>query len=74
LQEKMMNTQPDMILQYAHFLADTYRNRLHHPVAVYADAYASLNQRQGRILINPKTDLVKEVDSFAVKEWILPEN
>ncbi len=33
LQEKMMSTQPDMILQYAHFLANNYQNQLHHPVA-----------------------------------------
>jgi hypothetical protein len=74
LQEKMMSTQPDMILQYAHFLADQYRDRLQHPVAVYADAYASLNRRQGQRYVDPKVDLSIEQDGFAAKNWVLPEN
>ena len=73
LQERMMNTQPDMILQYARFLADTYSYKLQHPVAVYADDYVSLNQRPGQTYIGPKVDLSKEKDSFAPKKWILPE-
>ena len=73
LQERMMDTQPDMILQYAHFLADKYRKRLHHPVAVYADDYVSLNQKAGQTYIDPKIDLSNETDSFAPKKWILPE-
>lgn len=73
LQERMMDTQPDMILQYAHFLADKYRNKLGHPVAVYADDYVSLNQKAGQIYIDPKVDLSMEKDSFAPKKWILPE-
>ncbi|MDN3547798.1 HTTM domain-containing protein [Mucilaginibacter aquaedulcis] len=74
LQERMMSTQPDMILQYAHFLADGYRQKLGHPVAVYADAYVSLNQKSGKTYINPKTDLAEETDSFAPKKWILSDN
>ncbi|HEY0245205.1 MAG TPA: HTTM domain-containing protein [Mucilaginibacter sp.] len=73
LQERMMDTQPDMILQYAHFLADKYWDKLGHPVAVYADDYVSLNQRPGQTYIDPKVDLSKEKDSFAAKKWILPE-
>lgn len=74
LQEKMMSTQPDMILQYASFLADKYRLKLKHPVAVYADAYVSLNHRPGQTYIDPKVDLSKEQDSFLPKKWILPKN
>jgi hypothetical protein len=73
LQERMMDTQPDMILQYAHFLADKYRDKLQHPVAVYADDYVSLNQKPGQTYIDPKVDLSKEKDGFAPKKWILPE-
>lgn len=73
LQERMMDTQPDMILQYAHFLAEKYTERLHHPVSVYADDYVSLNQRPGQTYINLKVDLSKENDSFEPKQWILPE-
>jgi Vitamin K-dependent gamma-carboxylase len=73
LQERMMDTQPDMILQYAHFLADKYEHKLNHPVAVYVDDYVSLNQKAGQTYIDPKIDLSKEQDSFAPKKWILPE-
>lgn len=72
LQEKMMNTQPDMILQYAHFLANKYQQTLHHPVAVFVDDYVSLNRRPGQAYINPKVDLAAECDGFAAKTWILP--
>ena len=74
LQERMMDTQPDMILQYAHYLAYVYQQKLKHPVAVYADDYVSLNQRSGQTYIDPKVDLSKENDSFAPKKWILPED
>lgn len=73
LQERMMDTQPDMILQYAHFLAGIYQHKLKHPVAVYADDYVSLNQNPGQTYIDPKVDLSKENDSFAPKKWILPQ-
>ena len=73
LQERMMDTQPDMILQYAHFLAAKYELKLGHPVAVYADDYVSLNQKSGQTYIDPKADLSKEHDSFAPKKWVMPE-
>jgi len=73
LQERMMSTQPDMILQYANFLAGLYRKKLRHPVSVYADAYVSLNQGKGQIFIDPKVDLSKEQDDFSPKTWIIPE-
>ncbi|MBS1645360.1 MAG: HTTM domain-containing protein [Bacteroidetes bacterium] len=74
LQEKMMSTQPDMILQYAHYLAGIYEQKLGHPVAVYADVYVSLNGRPGRQFINPDVNLAAIEDTFAGKDWILPEN
>lgn len=73
LQEKMMSTQPDMILQYAHFLAQKYRSKLHREVAVYADAYISLNGKSSQPFINPKTDLAREQENLYSKKWILPE-
>ncbi len=73
LQERMMSTQPDMILQYAHFLAKKYKDKYHHTFAVFADAYVSLNQRAGATYINPNADLEQDHDSFAPKDWILPE-
>ncbi|WP_017258658.1 HTTM domain-containing protein [Pedobacter arcticus] len=74
LQERMMSTQPDMILQYAHFLAAKYQDQLKHSVAVYADAYASLNAKAGQTFIDPDIDLANQKDSFAPKYWIMPES
>ncbi|MHA8060367.1 HTTM domain-containing protein [Aquirufa beregesia] len=74
LQEKMMSTQPDMILQYAHYLRDYYAKLGFSSPQVYVDSYVALNGRLGKPLINPQTDLAKEQDSFTHKTWILPFN
>jgi hypothetical protein len=72
LQEKMMATQPDMILQYAHILKEHYAALGFQSPAVYVDSYVALNGRLGKPMINPSIDLAKEKDSFAHKPWILP--
>lgn len=74
LQEKMMSTQPDMILQYAHILRDHYARLGFKSPQVYVDSYVTLNGRSGKVFINPQTDLAKEEDSFKPKLWILPMN
>ncbi|HEU5148508.1 MAG TPA: HTTM domain-containing protein [Chryseosolibacter sp.] len=71
LQEKMMATQPDMILQYAHIIRDHFAAEgFRHP-RVYVDSYVTLNGRLGRTLIDPATDLAREEESFSHKTWIL---
>lgn len=72
LQEKMMSTQPDMILQYAHMLRDYYSTQGFQNPSIYADTYVVLNGRLGKTLIDPGVDLAKEQDSFKHKSWILP--
>ncbi|MBA4053129.1 MAG: HTTM domain-containing protein [Marivirga sp.] len=74
LQEKMMATQPDMILQYAHLLRDHYSRLGYINVQVYVDSYVGLNGRLGKPLIDPLTDLAKQKDSFDHKPWILTFN
>ncbi len=74
LQEKMMSTQPDMILQYAHILRDYYAKKGFKSPQVYVDSYVALNGRSGKVFINPHVDLAKENDSFSPKKWILPMN
>lgn len=71
LQEKMMSTQPDMILQYAHIIRDEYRKRGFVEPKVYVYSYVALNGRLGKPLIDPKTDLAAQYDSFSHKNWIL---
>ena len=72
LQEKMMATQPDMILQYAHILRDHYTDQALQSPQVYVDSYVALNGRLGKPLVNPLTDLASEKESFNHKSWILP--
>ncbi|HOX83489.1 MAG TPA: HTTM domain-containing protein [Chryseolinea sp.] len=72
LQEKMMATQPDMILQYAHMLRDHYLQHGIKEPQVYVDSYVALNGRLGKLLIDPTVNLSKETESFRHKNWILP--
>ena len=74
LQEKMMSTQPDMILQYAHILRNHYSTQGFQNPGLYIDSYVALNGRLGKPLISPQTDLAVENESFYHKPWILPFN
>jgi hypothetical protein len=71
LQEKMMATQPDMILQYAHILRDHFASQGFKSPEVYVDSYVALNGRLGKPLVSSSTDLAREKDSLAHKDWIL---
>lgn len=70
-QEKQMSTQPDMILQYAHFLKKHFENKGMNNVEVYADVHVALNGRQSKRYISPDVNLAEIEDSFANKTWIL---
>jgi len=71
-QEKQMSFQPDMILQFAHFLADYYKKQGVMNPEVRAEVYVTLNARLSQLLINPQVDLSKIEDFWTNKEWILP--
>ncbi|QJX47578.1 HTTM domain-containing protein [Hymenobacter taeanensis] len=72
LQEKMMSTQPDMIVQFAHYLRDYYARQGVYAPQVYADAYVSLNGRLGKAFIDPSVNLARIHDDLRAKPWILP--
>lgn len=74
LQEKMMATQPDMALYYAHILRDYYASHGFQSPQVYVDSYVALNGRLGKPLISPDVDLALQHDSFHHKNWIVPFN
>ncbi len=65
-QEKQMSTQPDMILQFAHYIKQHYNTN-----EVYAEAYVTVNGKGSRLFIDPKVNLVQEQDNFKPKNWIL---
>ncbi|WP_246085476.1 HTTM domain-containing protein [Solitalea koreensis] len=74
LQEKMMSTQTDMILQYAHFLKNHYVALGFKNPKVFADVFVTLNGRKNAQFIDPHVDLATQEDSFKHKNWILPFN
>ena len=73
-QEKQMATQPDFLLEYAHFLADHFKHQGHENIQVFVESYVALNGRRSQPYIDPAVDLSKEKESFNHKTWILPFN
>jgi vitamin K-dependent gamma-carboxylase len=71
-QVRQASTQPDMILELAHFIARDFRDRGHARVRVYADSEVSFNGRFRQRMIDPTVDLAQEHDSLAPKRWIGP--
>ncbi|MDZ7683319.1 MAG: HTTM domain-containing protein [Fodinibius sp.] len=71
-QEKMMATQPDMILQYAHYLEDHYQEQGIADVEITVQSRVTLNGRRSRPMIDPNVDLTTKERGFAHKNWILP--
>ncbi len=71
-QERMMSTQPDLILQFAHFLDAEYQRKGIQNPEVYADVFATLNGSGSRPFIDPKVDLSMVEDGFGTKQFILP--
>ena len=70
-QEKQMSFQPDMILEYAHYLGATFEKRGFKDVSVYADSYVTLNGRPSKRFIDPKVDLYKQKNDLMHKTWII---
>lgn len=71
-QEKMMSTQPDMILQFARYLEKHYQQEGIADPKITAEVYVTLNGRQSQLFIDSTVDLTKIKESFASKKWVLP--
>ena len=70
-QEKMMATQPDLILQYAHIIKEEVESRgLKNPI-INAEVYVTLNGSRSKLFIDPEVDLTTLKDNFKPKEWVL---
>jgi len=73
-QEKMMSTQPDMILQFAHHLKRDFTKKGIQNIKVTVESYVTLNGRPSRLFIDPDVDLANQKRGFKHKQWILPYN
>jgi hypothetical protein len=76
-----MSRQPDMILQFAHFLGEKYADTTLHYGSksvhlsrprVSADVYVTLNGRPNQHFVSRETDLMQEEYNLKHRKWILP--
>ena len=65
-----MASQPDLILQFAHFLRDDFETRGMGPVEVRVEALVSLNGRPSAVMVDPEVDLAITRDGLAKAHWI----
>ncbi|WP_299257072.1 HTTM domain-containing protein [uncultured Aquimarina sp.] len=71
-QQKQMATQPDFILEYAHYLKTHFENQGHQNIQVFVESHVALNGRLSSEYIDPNVDLGKQKESFKHKTWIIP--
>ncbi len=71
-QTDKMLTRPDMILQFAHYLARLWREKGYESVEVYAHVSVSLNGRPFQSQVDPKVNLAAEPRNLRHTHWIQP--
>jgi vitamin K-dependent gamma-carboxylase len=71
-QLRQMAGRPELILQYAHHIADFESQRIGRRVEVRADAFAALNYREPMRIVDPTVDLAAETSTLRPHSWILP--
>lgn len=71
-QLEKVGDQPDMLLQYGHFIARELEAQGHEDVFVWADSYASLNGRRFQRFVDPNVNLARTPRDLRHAEWILP--
>jgi hypothetical protein len=70
-QWKVMSSDPELIRQAAHVIADRHRDT-GTDVAVHADVFVSLDGRPAQRLVDPNVDLAREPWRPFGQPWILP--
>ena len=65
-----MALRPDMILQFAHYLADKETRPGHRRLEVHAEVQLSLNGRRVQSMIDPNVDLAATERSILPASWI----
>ena len=71
-QEKQMSFQPEMILQFAHYLKSEFIKNGYVKPNITVDSYVNLNGRLSRRFIKKDVNLLQYKDSFKHKDWIIP--
>ncbi len=71
-QEKQMSTQPDFILQYAHFLGEHFESQGIENVGVFVESYVALNGRLSQPYVDPQVNLMEVKETFKPRDFLLP--
>ena len=72
IQEKMMSSQPDLILKYASYLAEVFKKKGLAEPKIYAEVYVTLNGEPSRLFIDPTVNLAAKKPSWRPYDWVLP--
>lgn len=70
-QARMMATQPDMIVQFAHYLADVWRARGYQVVGVHVESFAALNGRMSQPFMDSQVNLLN-LSEYQAGAFVLP--
>jgi hypothetical protein len=73
-QEKQMSTQPDFIIQYAHFLGEHFSNQGHENIGVFVESYVALNGRLSEPYIDPAVNLMEVNEDYGSRDFLMPFN
>ena len=69
-QEKMLSTQPDFILQYAHYLGEIYSNQYEEQVEVKADIFVTINGCPSQRYVKKDLDLMQIKNDLKPIDWL----
>ncbi len=67
-----MGKDPDMILEFVHFVRDHYREHGRDELAIRVLALASLNGRRPQLLIDPHIDYTAVERTWGKQYWVIP--
>ena len=67
-----MAARPDMIVQFAHHVADELERAGRGRVAIHSGTLVSLNGREPQLIVDPSVDLTTKRVSWRHADWIVP--
>ena len=73
-QEKQMSTQPDFIIQYAHFLGRHFSAEGYENIGVFVESYVAVNGRLSLPFVDPEVDLMQVNEDFYPRNFLMPFN
>lgn len=72
-QRRKMRCNPDLILQYAHYLEKVWAEEEGYTdVAIYADVKCGLNSRRYQPMLDSSADLTEKSRTLSYRDWVIP--